>query len=78
LLELEEAARFRIYLAINIVGTNIAMKIFEWFEYGWSIVMIKKGLEFLKVLPPTGKKKWSVKTIENITTNESLTSASLG
>jgi len=78
LFELEEAARFRIYLTINIVGTNIIMKIFEWFEHGWSIVMIKKDLEFLKVLPPTGKKQWSVKPIEYISTNERLTSASLG
>lgn len=38
---------------------------------------IKKELEALKVPTPTGKKKWSVKTIENILTNEKYTGTSV-
>lgn len=78
LFELEEAARLRIYLAINIVGTNIVMKIFEWFEYDRRIVMIKKELELLKASTPTGKKKWPLKAIENILFNEKPIGVSLG
>ena len=53
------------------------LKIFDWYEHGWSIVRIKKELEALKVPTPTGKKKWSVKTIENILTNEKYTGTSV-
>jgi hypothetical protein len=40
-------------------------------------VRIKKELEALKVPSPTGKKKWPVKTIENILTNEKYTGTSV-
>jgi len=40
-------------------------------------VRIKRELESLKVPTPTGKKKWPVKTIENILTNEKYTGTSV-
>jgi hypothetical protein len=40
-------------------------------------VRIKKELEALWVPTPTGKKKWPVKTIENILTNEKYTGTSV-
>ncbi|HKM07533.1 MAG TPA: recombinase family protein [Sphaerochaeta sp.] len=56
-------------LILNIAEARIVLKIFDWYEQGWSIVRIKKELDSLKVPTPTGKKKWPVKTIENIFTN---------
>ena len=53
------------------------LKICEWYEKGWSLLKIKKELESLKVPSPTGKKKWSVKTIENLLTNEKYTGTSV-
>jgi len=40
-------------------------------------VRIKKELEALKVPTPNGNKKWPVKTIENILTNEKYTGTSV-
>jgi len=64
-------------LILNIAEARIVLKIFDWYEQGWSIVRIKKELEALKVPTPTGKKKWPVKTIENILTNEKYTGTSV-
>jgi len=64
-------------LILNIAEARIVLKIFDWYEQGWSIVRIKKELESLKVPTPTGKKKWPVKTIENILTNEKYTGTSV-
>ncbi len=64
-------------LILNIAEARIVLKIFDWYEQGWSIVKIKKELESLKVPSPTGKSKWPVKTIENILTNEKYTGTSV-
>ncbi|MEA5030574.1 MAG: recombinase family protein [Sphaerochaeta sp.] len=53
------------------------LKICEWYEKGWSLLKIKKELEALRVPTPTSKKKWPVKTIENILTNEKYTGTSV-
>ena len=58
-------------LILNIAEANkIVVRIFEWYEHGWSIVRIKTMLEISKVPTPTDKRKWSVKTIETILTTE--------
>ena len=64
-------------LILNITEARIVLKIFDWYEQGWSIVRIKKELESLKVPTLTGKKKWPVKMIENILTNEKYTGTSV-
>ncbi len=63
-------------LILNIAEARIVLKIFDWYEQGWSIVKIKRtgGAEGSH---STGKKKWPVKTIENILTNEKYTGTSV-
>ena len=53
------------------------LKICEWYEKGWSLLKIKKELEALRIPTPTSKKKWPLKTIENILTNEKYTGNSV-
>jgi len=58
------------HLVINEHEADIVRRIFGWYAQGWSIVRIKKELETLRILSPTGKRRWPVSTIDNILSNE--------
>lgn len=45
-------------------------KIFSWYEQGWSIVRIKKELETLRIPSSRGKRRWAVRTISDMLSNE--------
>lgn len=45
-------------------------RIFGWYVQGWSIVRIKKELETLRIPSPGGKRRWPVRTINDILSNE--------
>lgn len=44
--------------------------IYGWYLQGWSILRIKKELEASHIPSPKGKKRWAVRTIEDILSNE--------
>jgi DNA invertase Pin-like site-specific DNA recombinase len=64
-------------LVINKHEANIVRRIFEWYVQGWSVVRIKKELETIRIPSPTGKRKWSVSTIDDILSNEKYTGDSI-
>ena len=64
-------------LVINEHETDIVKKIFGWYIQGWSVVRIKKELETSRIPSPTGKRKWSVSTIDDILSNEKYTGDSV-
>ncbi|MEA4865214.1 MAG: recombinase family protein [Sphaerochaeta sp.] len=74
---LSQAGASGMDFVININDAEVVGKVLVLYEQGWSFLKIKKGLEALKVPTPTGKKKWPVKTIGNILTNEKYTGNSV-
>jgi len=57
-------------LVINEQEAEMVRKIFSWYEQGWSIVRIRKELETLRVPSPRGKRRWAVRTISDMLSNE--------
>jgi DNA invertase Pin-like site-specific DNA recombinase len=57
-------------LVINEQEARIVRMIFGWYEQGWSIVRIKKELETLRIPSPRGMRRWAVRTISDILSNE--------
>ncbi len=57
-------------LIINEKEAETVNKIFSWYEQGWSIVRIKKELETLRIPSPRGKRRWAVRTISDMLSNE--------
>ena len=57
-------------LVINEREAEVVRRIFEWYEQGWSIVRIKKELEASRIPSPKGKRRWAVRTITDILSNE--------
>ena len=57
-------------LVINEQEAETVRKIFSWYEQGWSIVKIRKELETLRVPSPRGKRRWAVRTISDMLSNE--------
>jgi site-specific DNA recombinase len=57
-------------LVINDHEAETVRKIFSWYEQGWSIVRIRKELETLRVPSPKGKRRWAVRTISDMLSNE--------
>lgn len=57
-------------LVINREEAQVVTTIYELYGEGLSIIKIKKELETQKIPTPTGRRKWAVKTIDNILTNE--------
>ena len=57
-------------LVINEQEAKIVRKIFSWYEQGWSIVRIKKELESSRLPSPRGKRRWAVRTISDMLSNE--------
>lgn len=50
--------------------TSISRIRAEWYLQGWSIVRIKKELETSRIPSPRGKRRWAVRTIGDILSNE--------
>ena len=63
-------------LVINDHEAEMVRKIFSWYEQGWSIVRIRKELETLRVPSPRGKRRWAVRTISDMLSNEKYAGAS--
>ena len=57
-------------LVINEHEADTVKKIFGWYIQGWSIVRIKKELETLRIPSPRGKRRWAVRTISDMLSNE--------
>ena len=57
-------------LVINDPEAETVRKIFSWYEQGWSIVRIKKELESSRIPSPRGKRRWAVRTISDMLSNE--------
>jgi site-specific DNA recombinase len=57
-------------LVINDREADIVRRIFGWYEQGWSIVRIKKELEASHIPSPKGGRRWPVRTIGDILSNE--------
>ncbi len=57
-------------LVINEQEAETVRKIFCWYLQGWSIVRIKKELESSRIPSPRGKRKWAVRTINDMLSNE--------
>ena len=57
-------------LVINEQEADIVRRIFSWYEQGWSIMRIKKELETSHIPSPKGKRRWAVRTISDILSNE--------
>jgi DNA invertase Pin-like site-specific DNA recombinase len=57
-------------LIINEQEAETVRKIFSWYLQGWSIVRIRKELETLRIPSPRGKRKWAVRTISDMLSNE--------
>ncbi len=57
-------------LVINDHEAETVRNIFSWYEQGWSIVRIKKELETLRIPSPRGKRRWAVRTISDMLSNE--------
>ena len=57
-------------LVINEQEAETVRKIFCWYLQGWSIVRIKKELESSRIPSPRGKRKWAVRTISDMLSNE--------
>jgi len=57
-------------LVVNEKEAEIVRKIFSWYGQGSSIVRIKKELEASRILSPTGKRRWAVRTISDMLSNE--------
>jgi DNA invertase Pin-like site-specific DNA recombinase len=57
-------------LVIDDRDAAIVRRIFGWHVQGWSIVGIKKELEVLRLPSPKGKRRWPVRTIGDILSNE--------
>jgi len=64
-------------LIINEKESDIVKNIFGWYIQGWSIIRIKKELEVLRIPSPMGKRRWPVRTIADILSNEKYTGDSL-
>ena len=57
-------------LVIDEREADIVRKIFGWYAQGWSIVRIKKELETSRIPSPRGKRRWAVRTIGDMLSNE--------
>lgn len=57
-------------LVINEQEAETVRKIFSWYEQGWSIVRIRKELETLRIPSPGEKRRWAVRTISDMLSNE--------
>ena len=57
-------------LVIDEQEAETVRRIFEWYEQGWSIVRIKRELEASRIPSPRGKRRWAVRTIGDILSNE--------
>jgi site-specific DNA recombinase len=57
-------------LVIDDREADIVRRIFGLYGQGWSIVRIKKELEVLRLPSPKGKRRWAVRTIGDILSNE--------
>jgi DNA invertase Pin-like site-specific DNA recombinase len=57
-------------LVINEQEAETIRKIFSWYLQGWSIVRIKKELETLRIPSLRGMRRWAVRTISDILSNE--------
>ncbi|NCB72772.1 MAG: recombinase, partial [Clostridia bacterium] len=55
---------------INEQEAETVNKIFSWYEQGWSIVRIRKELETLRIPSPRGNRRWAVRTISDMLSNE--------
>ncbi len=64
-------------LVINPDEAKVVNLIYDLYGKGYSIIKIKKELETQKISTPTGKRRWAVKTIDNILTNEKYTGTSV-
>lgn len=64
-------------LVINPDEAKIVDLIYDLYGQGMSIIKIKKHLEGERIPTPTGKRKWALKTIDNILTNEKYTGTSV-
>ncbi len=60
-------------LVINWEQAQVVRKIFQLYLEGNSIVGIIRDLESRQICSPSGKEKWSKKSIENILCNEKYT-----
>ena len=58
------------HLIINPDEALIVEMIYDLYGQGYSIVKIKKELETKRIPSPAGKRRWAVKTIDNILSNE--------
>ena len=64
-------------LVINEQEATVVKKIFGWYLQGWSVVRIKKELEASRILSPRGKRRWAVRTIGDILSNEKYVGTSV-
>ena len=64
-------------LVINEREATVVKKIFGWYMQGWSIVRIKKELEASRIPSPRGKRRWAVRTIGDILSNEKYVGVSV-
>ena len=60
-------------LIINFQQAKVVRKIFNWYLDGKSVIGIVKELEKEKIKSPTGKNKWSKRSIEAMLKNEKYT-----
>ena len=57
-------------LVINEREAEVVRKIFSLYEQGWSIVKIKKELESSRIPSQKGKRRWALRAIGDILSNE--------
>jgi len=57
-------------LTINEQEAKVVRKIFSLYEQGWSIIKIKKELEVSRTPSPRGKRRWALRAIGDILSNE--------
>ena len=60
-------------LIINFQQAKVVRKIFNWYLGGRNVISIVKELEKEKIKSPTGKNKWSKRSIEAMLKNEKYT-----
>lgn len=59
-------------LIINFQKVKVVRKIFNWYLDGKSVIGIVKELEKEKIKSPSGKNKWSRRSIETMLKNENI------
>jgi len=58
------------HLVIDDREAAVVRRIFGWYAQGWSIVRIKMELETSRIPSPRGKRRWALRTIGDMLSNE--------